>query len=188
MLDLYNPFLHEDLNSLETLFGYHDVWLSPGCEITIPSPTLYVLLLNTHIMKHAIGRGIGLRQLCDMARACHRLHIAVTSSEIKNICCKAGIIGWNRLLHSFLVEHLGLPVTSLPYKDRPVSSRPLLERVLEGGNFGQYRMERTPGTQAVWQRKLYTAHSFLRNVSLSFGYAPKEAFWTFTNLLTGQVK
>ena len=29
MLDLYNPFLHEDLNSLETLFGYHDVWLSP---------------------------------------------------------------------------------------------------------------------------------------------------------------
>ena len=188
MLDLYNPFLHEDLNSLETLFGYHDVWLSPGCEITIPSPTLYVLLLNTHIMKHAIGRGIGLRQLCDMARACHRLHIAVTSSEIKNICCKAGIIGWNRLLHSFLVEHLGLPVTSLPYKDRPVSSRPLLERVLEGGNFGQYRMERTPGTQAVWQRKLYTAHSFLRNVSLSFGYVPKEAFWTFTNLLTGQVK
>lgn len=41
--------------------------------LRVPSPALNALMLNSHILKHALGRGIGLRQMCDLAMAYHRI-------------------------------------------------------------------------------------------------------------------
>lgn len=190
LLDIGNPFMRDYLNGRELEWGYSQVVLSSGnsVEVTIPSPQLNLFLLNTHIMKHAMGWGIGLRQLCDMARACYRLHSEVDTTAMKTLCHRTGIGKWSRLLHSFLTDYLGLSPVFLPYRDLPLSSRPLFDMVMKSGNFG-YSVRKEPADgQHVWKRKMNTSRSFLRNIRFSCTYMPKEAFWTYIQLLTGQFK
>lgn len=188
LVDLNSPSVQGYLRGLERDGGLRRVDLLPGSGIsfTVPAPALNLLLLNAHILKHALGWGIGLRQLCDMARACHCLHDEVDPETMRTVCRKAGIEKWSRLLHAFLTEHLGLPVGELPYPEVGRTSQPLLDIVLRGGNFGQYVAGRSRSCQPAWTRRVLTSGSFVRNFFFSCRYAPKEAFWTFENLLKGQ--
>ena len=107
LFDLHNPFLHKEAAGLETEYGYCKVDIPAGSQdnvfsATVPSPFLNVLLLDLHILKHALGWGIGLRQLCDMARACYRLHCEVDASEMKYVSRRFGLEKWNLLLHACL--------------------------------------------------------------------------------------
>lgn len=185
LFDLGNPFLRKYLRKLEAEEGFDEITVPVA--VAVPSPLLNLLLLDTHILKHALGWGIGLRQLCDMARACHRLHDGVDAGKWEAACRKAGIRRWNRLLFAFLTEYLGLPADCLPGRgSRGRTARPLLDIVLEGGNFGLYR--RNAGGLPRWKRKWHTACSFLRNALFALRHAPKEACWTFINLTIGQFR
>ena len=62
--------------------------------ILTPSPEINLLLLNAHICKHAIGLGIGLRQICDIARAYLTLHDRVDGEEIRALYHRAGLKRW----------------------------------------------------------------------------------------------
>lgn len=190
LLDIGNPFMRDYLNGKELEWGYEKVVLSSenSVEVTVPSPQSNLFLLNTHIMKHSMGWGIGLRQLCDMARAYYRLHNEVDTAAMKALYYRAGIGKWSRLLHSFLTDYLGLPSFFLPYRDAFLTSRPLFEIVMKSGNFGYSIRKASVGEQQVWKRKMNTSCSFFRNIRFSFTYMPKEAFWTYTHLLTGQFK
>lgn len=189
LVDIYNPFVRSYLKRLETAEG-REVYCLPeqGGKIEVPSPALNLLLINAHILKHALGRGIGLRQLCDMARACYCLHAKVTAGTMERIARRTGMRKWNRLLHAFLVEHLGLPADCLPYPARSVTSRPLWSIVWKGGNFGMYPEGKRLLSGNRWTNKVNTLRSFLKNVCFSCSYAPKEAFWLMMNLLGGQLK
>lgn len=188
LLDLHNPFLQRYAKELEQKYGYDRMSLEKGQEVKIPSPVLNLLLQSLHILKHALGWGVGLRQLCDMARSCYKLHDEVESEEIKKITLKLGMSRWHRLLHAFLVEHLGLPVAYLPYQEVASDSSPLLDIVWRGGNFGQYVAGHQRKPQSPLAGKWQTACAFQRNACFAFHYAPKEAFWVFSSLLKGQVK
>ena len=191
LFDLHNPFLHKEAAGLETEYGYCKVDIPAGSQdnvfsATVPSPFLNVLLLDLHILKHALGWGIGLRQLCDMARACYRLHCEVDASEMKYVSRRFGLEKWNLLLHAFLSGVLGLPEECLPYRETARSAEPLLDIVWRGGNFGLYLPGRS--SRNAFSGKLQTSRSFLRNMRFSWNYAPKEAFWIFTVLLRGQLR
>ena len=187
LIDLHNPAMRKPLARLEAQYGYRTAELPgiPGEAITLPSPMLDLLLLDTHIMKHALGRGIGLRQLCDMARACHCHRATIDLDTLQAIHCKAGTLRWHRLLHTFMAEHLGL---AAPFATPLATSAPLLNRVLAGGNFGHHLPGVHATGQSIWQRKLRTAHSFVRNARFACHHAPQESIWTFLHLLTGQIK
>ena len=187
LLDLSSPFLQRMARRMEETWGYVRCPLS-GVEVSVPAPFLNLLLLDLHILKHALGRGIGLRQLCDMARACHCLHDELSADEMKTACVRLGLGRWNPLLHAFLVDCLGLPTDSLPYPERAASASPLLDIVWRGGNFGQHlagRRERD--ARSTWMRKWQTCQSFLHNVGFSCRYAPKETFWMMARLSGGQL-
>ncbi len=187
LFDLYNPFLRCLANKLEQKWGYRHCMVSEAMEVMVPAPFLNLLLIDLHILKHALGRGIGLRQLCDMARACYCLHSEINSYEMKEACRSLGLERWNPLLHTFMVEYLGLPVTCLPYSEQARSAHSLLDIVWRGGNFGQYMAKRKEcDARSVWTRKWQTLCSFLRNMNFSCHYAPKEAFWLVLRLLKGQ--
>lgn len=171
--------------------------------LRVPSPALNALMLNSHILKHALGRGIGLRQICDLAMAYHRISeegkIDEYGGRILAFYRRVGIVKWSRLLHSFLVGVIGLPEAKLPYSEKIVPYGALWRIVEEGGNFGQHRemgasagmvVSAGPasGKSGVFKRKLGTAGMFLRRAGFSLRFAPKEAFWTVFDLAKGQFR
>lgn len=189
LFDLYNPFLQGFANNLEQEKGYNQFALTTDAEmrITVPSPFLDLLLQNLHILKHTLGRGIGLRQLCDMARTCYKLSGETDANEMESACRKLGLAKWCPLLHAFLTTCLGMPARYLPYPETAATPLPLAELIWRGGNFGQYDAGFTSGTEG-WRRKGQTARSFGRNVRFAFRYAPQEALWFFIQLMKGQFK
>lgn len=192
LFDICNPFSARYLSKQVYKLGLGKVVLadaSSDCEVAVPSPLLNLFLLNAHIMKHAVGWGIGLKQLCDMARACFCLYENVSSNELDKIIRRIGLVRWSRLLYSFLVEYLGCPAERIPSAGfSKCSARPLLDIVMAGGNMGQYGFNRSLSLDDGWKRKLRTSGSFFPNMSFTLKYAPKETFWYFVDLLTGQFK
>ena len=174
---------------MESEYGY--VKENGVCDaggIDVPSPVLNLILLNAHILKHVLGYGIGLRQLCDMARASYSLHDKVDGNLIREIYGRLGIGRWSRLLYAFLVNDLGLPGDDSPYEVVDYKRDTLRRIILRGGNFGLHSGGRhADGRQGKWIRKYYTLVSHLRNVGFAMRYAPEEMFWTVWNLTKGQV-
>ncbi len=188
LIDIYNPRRTDFLRRLEADYPAAVLPLADDCSVAIPHPFMNLLLLNTHIMKHALGRGVGLRQLCDMARACHAFSDQVDSQTMRAVCAQLGIARWTPLLHTFLVQYLSLPAADLPYPDTRSSARPLLRRVLAGGNFGQYNSRGELIILKKWRRKFNTASIFLQNLYFSCTFAPNETMWMIIHLLKGQTK
>ena len=191
LVDLHYSKAQKYAHQLVEAKGFDGTGLVVG-DVTIMCPQVEVnlLLLNTHILKHAIGVGIGLRQLCDIAMAYkeYTSHIG-PDNDIKEIYTNAGIKKWSALLHSFLVTYLGMPEEYLPYKEDLSSQSPseLLEIVRRGGNFGHYRNTRNKQNESVWRRKINTALSFVQNVRFALKYAPRESFSIMKKLVIGQM-
>ena len=207
IVDLNGPFLKRWIRTLTDDPGTKPSPLADG--LLEPSTELNALLLNAHILKHAMGKGIGLRQMCDLAMVYHRMSESRGRQETgERIYClyrRAWLQKWSRLLHSFLVDVIGLPEEELPYPERIVSVRPLLHIVEDGGNFGQYRSARfdrfvslsnhsgrsasvPEPVKGQTRGKLATAGMFVRRAGFSLRFAPNEAFWTVVNLALGQLR
>lgn len=184
LTDLNNPYMQDFIEGYAAACGYHSFRLtaSEEVEIKVPAPTVNLLLLDVHLLKHALGRGIGLRQFCDMARAYYRLCHVVDFGEITRLYTMAGIWKWSNLLHSFLSGYLALPSACLPPSGRKVSPDKLANKVLREGNFGQ---QAVPLPSMSRLRKLQTLQAFFRNAGFAFRYAPGEAYWTLLNLVKG---
>lgn len=190
LMDIRNPFVRKVAGRLEQKQGFRPATLryeGKTLELTVPAPLLNLMLLNAHIMKHAVGWGIGLRQLCDMARACYSLHPEINVGELEDACKETGMEKWTCLLSAFLMRYLEVPSCCVPYPDVEMSGEPLLDVILKGGNFG---MHDGCGRQnkGRWMRKLHTSGAFLRKMGFSCSYVPKETFWIFSDLVKGQFK
>ncbi len=139
-------------------------------------------MLSAHILKHCMGVGIGLRQLCDLAMAYKAL--AVPPEDLRRCFRDVGLERWNRLLFSFLHQYLGAE----PLYDTLPSPDPLLKIVLEGGNFGQHAQAREASLhKSPLRRKLGTAGLFLRRLPFSLRYAKKELVPMLGELLRGNL-
>jgi hypothetical protein len=141
-------------------------------------------MLNIHILKHACSAGVGLRQLCDMARAYSVLPYA--ESVYRQMCCEAGVFRWTLLLSSFLKKNLG--AFNLPFSDASFPDPSPLERIVcRGGNFGHHSTSRKA---ALAGRPLFRkADTFLRLLSslpFSLRYAPRTTFHWLSSLVPGQ--
>lgn len=185
-IDLSSPFASRKIKALKQQYGFTMPTSPDAVEMPVLSPMLAMLLLNTHILKHAMGNGIGLRQLCDMARACHAYHGIIGKDEMREACISLGIDKWSRLLHHFMYAYLALPIDELPYGEKADSADELFGIIISGGNFGMYA-GRDAG-DAPRSRKAETFKSFFRNLGFSFRCAGMEPLWAVLKLAAGQVK
>lgn len=168
----------------------HDCYFDLHCPSRVlpkpGSPEASLLMLSAHILKHAIGTGVGIRQCCDVAAAYRSLHDSINTAELKALFRRTGTLRWNRLLFSFLSEWLALDEQI--FVGEHVSSAPLLQIILEGGNFGHYASSRQVALSASdSQRKFDTFHRFLRRLPFSLRYAPRETFARIFSLLRGNL-
>ncbi len=184
LIDLKNPFLYIYLRRLElekdfdsiTFAGYEDM------PVAVPGRQLNMLMLNAHIMKHAFISGVGLRQLCDLARAYYTYVGQYDTHELKSIYRRVHMLRWTNMLHNFLVVHLGLEEKYLPYPVSVTSTEKLLCSVITGGNFGQLMFD---GGYYL-PHKLFTLKAMYRNRNISLRYSVLEVFCWFIQLLYGQ--
>lgn len=160
-----------------------------SAELPAPAPLVELLLLDVHIMRHAFGTGIGLRQICDYVCAASRLRGHYDPAEFARACADLGIARWTALLNAFAVCHLGADPASLPpsgYKsDRKLPVGTLMDIIITGGNFGRH-----PGSAVAPVRgsKLHTLAMLLRRARFALSLAPAEAAWNFLRLAAGQLR
>ena len=148
----------------------------------VPSPEATLLMLSAHILKHCMGPGIGLRQLCDMAMAYKALK--VPPEQLRQCFREAGLERWNKLLFSFLNKYL---CAEALYDELP-DPQPLLNIILEGGNFGHYAATRGAAiSKGPFRRKLDTVRRYLKRLPFSFKYAPREVFPAIGELISGNL-
>lgn len=145
-----------------------------------PVPALNLLVLHSHVMKHAFGRGVGLRQMCDLARAYYSYDGMYEPEVLRRMYRKAGLATWTRMIHAFLADYLGLAKEFLPYTEPHADASEFLERVLLAGNFGRS----IPGSG---QGKVRTLKAFMANAFFAARYAPDEYFWQIVQLAGGQL-
>ena len=158
-------------------------------EVDVPQDEACLALLSTHVLKHVLGRGIGLRQFCDLARTYRTYHSPQHLEALSTLYRQMHLTQWSTLLHAFLHERLGVPYDEMPAQQpaTPPSTDALLAIVLRGGNFGQYAHGKTnERSHNALVRKVRTFLAFAQNVPFALHYAPREAFATFCALLRGQ--
>lgn len=185
LFDLRSPSSRRVLDGLQRQHGFASQSLGGG-SFSVPSPMLCLVLLSTHILKHAMGNGIGLRQFCDMACAIHALLPQVDKESLDRQFRLLGLQRWHRAMGAFLVQRLGLPAGECVSEGDEATVKAFERIVFEGGNFGHYKAGRH--APSAFGRKVHTAKSFLAHSRFSLRYAPMEAFWMFASLMKGQLK
>lgn len=149
----------------------------------VPSPDATLLMLMAHILKHAMGPGVGLRQLCDLAMAFRALDGSYDKENFRRICRLCGIERWAMMLCSFIQEGLGVAAGIYPAAE-PYDS--LCGIVFRGGDFGHHSPWRQSAlTSSAWQRKADTALRFIRRAPFGLQYAPREYFHRLGELVSG---
>lgn len=127
-----------------------------------------LLMLSAHILKHAIGPGVGLRQICDLALALSQVPDGV--EKLTECSRRAGIGRWNRLLLSYL----GASVFADAAEEN-VAAGPLARIIWNGGNFGHHSASRKVILEKQpFRRKADTLHLYLSHLPFGIRYAPRE--------------
>lgn len=178
MLDLHNPFLKSYLKHLRTEETVQAGSLCMGNRsVQLPSPLLMHVQVNTHILKHMLAFGIGLRQLCDSARVCYAYH-NISENKLEEVYRKAGVFRWMQVLNGVLVTHLGLLPEYLPLSlSAELKTDWMMEDVLLAGNFGFYDKRWIKEGSKPWVKREKKWWQVGRRFRLHAPYAPLEAFW-----------
>lgn len=179
LMNIYNPLNQKRVYKLIEKEGFDD---------HSPTPLLNLILLNTHILKHLMGHGIGLRQLADMARALYTYKGKYSEDEYRNICMVWGIGTWSSELNGILTKYLGLPTNYLPASFTSEKfGEEIMQKVLLGGNFGKYGKTRGMQYDSAFVRKWHTALCLIRTQRLYLKLAPREAFFMLLDYIRGQL-
>lgn len=191
LIELHSPFIRKSLREWEkNVFCTVAPAIKPVYQdtpISVPTPEAHHLLVSTHILKHLLNEGIGLRQLCDAAILLKGLAQKTDKQELERLCHQFGIWKWSCLLYSFLIEHLGLDESYVPFHKHH-NTETLMTEIWESGNFGFYDERKGERPEGKWKNKLYTSRQITRKAQLFFTYAPAETFWWPTLLTVRRIK
>ena len=165
---------------------YFDLHVKDDLLPPIPSPQAELLMLSSHILKHSMGPGVGLRQICDMAMAYRALEGKYDKDELVLLYRRCSLERWNRLLCSYVKARLGVD-TGL--YDSDTAWNGLEKTVFSGGNFGHYAKGRLDALSgSVWRRKMDTGWRLLKTAPWGLRFSPVEYFSYWNQLLKGNSK
>jgi len=176
LINLYNPFVQKFINLFEKEEESFVRSISiAGKTVRILSPIAEILLVNSHILHHQIGNGIGLRQFCDSAILYKNLYGKYDNEKLIHVFKKLGILKWIQAHHAILVDVLEIEEKYLPFSPRKHSkwNDETLEIILKVGNFSFFALNNSglDSSFSVLSRSIRLFQSFSRNIWV----APMEA-------------
>ena len=155
---------------------YYDIYRRAEKLPAPGSPCGELLLLSAHIFKHAIGHGLGCKQLCDLAVALARLDGKYDKEELRAALKYAGLLRWHTLLCSLLVADFDLDPACCLADFRPVDPKRLRRIIRGSGHFSHHAKTKTA-----------TAGAFLRRLPFSLSYCPRETIAYIWDLTLGNL-
>ena len=186
---VWNKVLFEMHSSLLTFCaGKHQRYWDREIEPYVSEPTEEVLYIFTHLFRHLIVGGIGLRQFCDLAMTIHHHCQNMDAGRLQRHLKGLGLskafhaVGW------VLVNAIGLPENEFPFKMAPKDGKrgaKILESVFRTGNFGTNI--RKQGKNGIWL-SLETAGIVTKQVFRHYQTAPLELAYMLPTKIFGNVK
>lgn len=177
IFDIHNPLKKAYLRKLTDRYPIEKKVRFNGEVVLTLSPILNMLQVNSHILKHMLSFGIGIRQLCDAARLYFNEAKNIDGTQLLNIYRALGILPWVHLLHQLLHDFLGLPKENLPIQlDRSNNANWMMEEILYAGNFGFYDNRFGTSDQSGLKRSK-RRQRLLRNMKNYLPYATPEVIW-----------
>ena len=154
MIDIFNPFKQKFISELiESEAGRSKKITVDGQEVTIPSYLMSHIQANAHILKHYMGFGIGLRQVCDIAMLCNAKDEGFNGDDLKSIYSKLDMDKWMNVMHNILVKNLGLNPSKLPYPiEKDCNISPILDDFMYSGNFGFHEVRFRENSASISRR------------------------------------
>lgn len=131
-----NPFKNRKLQSfLEKEISVDNPLIEEGFRV--PSKRFAIVMQLSHIQRHFISEGVGMRQIVDyyyLLKSCEHSKQILSKDELKMLGLHhtAGALMW------LLYEKLGLDKEYLIYPMDERRGKMLLQAVMDGGNFGYY--------------------------------------------------
>lgn len=157
-------------------------------EANVLPAELNLLMINVHILKHAMVLGVGFRQVCDLAVMCRALHDVVDAGRYRDMITRTGLEKWTEMMHSVLVDVLSMPEEYLPY---PLENHRDIARftdlVMRDGNLGMHRDGDGYQGRGRLGRLAYMAGGYMDRAGLFLRYAPGEFISRGWNLLAGRL-
>lgn len=187
MIDIYNPFAKPFLKKLiRKEFGTGRSLNIEGVDCRVLSPLLNVVQVVTHVLKHLLSFGLGLRQLCDVVKLYSGYGKEIDGIYLKHIYAKLGIAKWVAVLHEALVTYLGMERDCLPYREeKKVVADWMMEDVLRAGNFGFFDKQYAGNAEQQIGGRKNTVLRVSKSLWRYGPYAPMESvFFPLTQLYT----
>ena len=174
IVEQHNFFTRKYLRKLEAdAFKKGQTVTRDKVSFQIPPAEMNHLLQSTHILKHLLNEGIGLRQLCDAAISLHTLKDQTDAKELVRILKQCDVYRWSKLLYALLVKYLDLPAEDLPLQTTE-NPDALMEEIWTTGNFGV--MDERWGTrpEGEWKGRMHTARRIFNKMWRFGKYAKLE--------------
>lgn len=170
--------IHLDIHS-----RFYDLLSVSGKRLPpVPSPESTLVMLSSHILKHAMGTGVGLRQICDMAMAYRSLENSYDPDSLIRYYRESHILSWNRLLSSLIEARLHVRTPVCGGRDYSALER----MIFEGGNFGHFAKSRQDAMRkGPAGRKRNTAMQMAARAPFALRIAPREYLSYIMQLVKG---
>lgn len=176
-----SPRIDKALDDIQNAIIYGDnvrSWLNGNSQVFLLRADEDVVYVFSHILQHFFKGGIGIRQLCDLARLLWTYKTSLNHNLLRKRLVDMGVMTEWKAFGCVLVNTLGLPEEAMPFYDNAYKrkSERVLSYILEVGNFGHNKDISYQSKHSVFIRKTIT---FLRQAKDSFRLAlifPDNAF------------
>lgn len=132
----------------------------------LDSDEKWLFMLYSHLWRHIIGKGAGMRQVCDQAMACRFFSERIDRERFMVLVrkCRAG--RWVRLIDSMLVEKLGMPEEYAAFGCRRGDIDRLMDIIFDAGDLGNGNGFFSGMAPRLYFGMKYTPYSYIRRFLL----------------------
>lgn len=155
---------------------------SDNVEITIPTPAFNAVFQMSHMMRHFMSEGIGMRHLIDYYYLLNNSDLSQCTVNWTDVFEKLGLLKFAKGIMWILINIIGMKEECAIVAPNNKIGTVILKEILNSGNFGR-------GDRRFAKRKISPLSTNLailfRNMNIAKTFPVESVFTPFMNILYG---